>query len=130
MSRATTHKTSEAEYDGKLTSEFVGGLVSANATTRFIWFVAPCDGTVKEFLLGTIVSPTNAAAVIRMGLASDTDSMLDDKNIQNQAVGTVNLISDALFVSKTVTRGDVIVVEFTNADTTGELAVTIVIEPR
>lgn len=130
MSRSTTHRSSDVEYNGKNLAEFFGGLVSANATTRFMRFVAPCDGTIKEFLLGVIVSPTNAAAVIRMGTYDDTDSHLDDKNIQNLAIGSYDMLSDALFVNKEVTRGRMYVVELTNADTTGELAVTIVIEPR
>lgn len=132
MSRATTHRSSDVEYNGKHLQEYFGGLVSANATTRFMRFVAPCDGTIVAARLGIIVMPTNAAAVIRIGLYSDTDSHLDDKNIQNIAAAgsDVDLLSDPLFVLKTVNKGDIIVVELTNADTTGELAVTLVVEPR
>lgn len=130
MSRATTHRSSDVEYNGKHLYTVTGGLVSANATTRFMRFVAPCDGTIREFLLGVIVTPTNAAAVIRMGTYNDTDSHLDDKNIQNLAIGVTDMLGDALFVDKTVSKGEMMVVEFTNADTTGELAVTIVIEPN
>lgn len=130
MSRSTTHRSSDVEYNGKSLVNFFGGLVSANATTRFIRFVAPCDGTIREFLLGVIAVPTNAASVIRLGLNSDTDSHLDDKNIQNLAIGTYDMLSDPLFLIKDVSRGQIYVVEFTNADTTGELTVSIVIEPR
>ncbi len=130
MSRTTTHRSSEVEYNGKLLQAYSFGLVSANATTRFGRVVAPCDGKFVDLVLGTIATPTNAAAVLRVGLSTDTDYFLDDKNIQNQAVGSVSLIGDALFVQKDVTRGDIIVFEFTNADTTGEIAVTAIIEPR
>jgi hypothetical protein len=130
MSRNTTHRSSEVEYNGKLLFPVVAGLVSANATTRFARFVAPCDCTIVQADLGVIVVPTNAAAVIRIGVRTDTDYFLDDLNIQNKALGTHDLLSDALFVVKDVSKGDVVVVEFTNADTTGELALTLVFEPR
>lgn len=130
MSRATTHRSSEVEYNGKLLHTIVAGVVSANATTRFLRWVSPCDGTIRHADLGVIVTPTNAAAVVRIGLYTDTDSHFDDKNIQNIALGPVDLLSDALFVLKTVNKDDILVAEFTNADTTGELALTLVIEPR
>lgn len=132
MSRNTTHKSGEVAFDGKLLYTLAAGLVSANATTRFFRWVAPCDGTIIVANMGVIVQPTNAAAVVRIGLYSDTDSHLDDKNIQNiGAAGTiVDLLADALFVLKTVNKGDILVMELTNADTTGELAFTIVVEPR
>lgn len=130
MSRNTTHRSSEVAFNGSLLQEYVFGVVSANATTRFARFVAPCDGTIVVAYLGVIVTPTNAAAVLRMGVYTATTSLLNNKNIQNIALGRTDLLSDALFVSKTVTKGDIIVAEFVNADTTGELALTIVIEPR
>ncbi len=130
MSRNTTHRSSEVAFNGSLLHHVFGGLVSANATTRFLRWVAPCDGTFVVADLGVIVSPTNAASVLRIGVYTDTDYFFDDKNIQNIALGRTDLLSDALFLVKTVSKGDIIVAEFTNADTTGELALTLVIEPR
>jgi len=132
MSRNTTHKSGEVAFDGKLLLPVVAGLVSANATTRFLRWVAPCDGTIVVARLGIIVMPTNAAAVLRIGTYDDTDYFFDDKNIQNLAAAGTNydILSDALFVVKTVTMGQIIVAELTNADATGELALTLVIEPR
>lgn len=130
MSRNTTHRSSEVEYNGKHLHTVSGGVVSANATTRFLRWVAPCDATIVGADLGIIVVPTNAAAVLRIGLYTDTDSHFDDKNIQNRALGTTDLLGDALFVLKTVNKGDILVAELTNADATGELALTLVFEPR
>lgn len=132
MSRNTTHKSGEVSFDGKLMYALQAGVVSANSTQRIFRWVAPCDGTIIVAKMGVIVQPTNAAAVVRIGTYDDTDSHFDDKNVQNiGAAGTiVDLLADALFVLKTVNRGQILVIEHTNADTTGELAFTIVIEPR
>lgn len=128
MSRAKTHRSGDVEYDGKMLFAISGGATSANSTQRLARFVAPCDMDLNVLVTITTLF-SNAAATFRVGLISDTDSLLDDYDLTDVAAGIYDLTRDPLMVSRRVTRGQVVVVELTNADTTGVLDFTIVGEP-
>lgn len=128
MAAGNTHRSGDVEYDGKLLYMISGGATSANSTQRLARWVAPCDGTMEvQVNITTLFS--NAAAVFRVGTIADTDSHLDDYSLTNVVAGWYDLTHNALMLSRTVTKGTVYVVELTNADTTGVLDFSIVVDP-
>lgn len=129
MSRSTTHRSSDVAYNGELLFDVHGGAVSINGTTQFIKFLAPCDGTIKDVNLNITTTATNAAARLRIGTSAAPTSILNDFVLTNLATGYRNLISNALLVSTAIVRGNAYVVGFVNADTTGEIFASLVIEP-
>lgn len=130
MSRSTTHRSSDVAWDGKKLSEYSGGGVSVNGTLQLRRWVAPCDGTIVSIGLNVGTTPTNAAAALQIGTLADPDSHLDDYDLTDHATGFVELIANALTLETEVTKGTVYVIGFVNADTTGEIDVSVIVEPR
>jgi len=129
MSRATTHRSSEVDFNGKLL--YVAGtgrLVVSAATVEFGWFVAPCDGTIRQASIHVVAVPTHATNVLSFGSEDDTDLLLDDLDIKDRAAGHHDLT--ALFAVVTVNRGEAYQWEWEGGDTTGEIITSMVIEPR
>lgn len=130
MSRATTHRSSEVEYNGKHLVSFCARQVVANATTRFGHFVAPCDGTIRQLEVNCTTSPTNATNDLSFGTVADIDSHLNEIDITDLATGRTDYIAHANVISLEVTKGEVYAWGWVGADTTGELTTLITIEPR
>lgn len=131
MSRNTTHRSSEVMFNGKLLTAFCDRFVVANATSRFGWFVAPCDGTIVQLDINCIVTPTHATNDLSLGTVADIDSVLDEFDVTNLATGYRSLIGETLGVGGlNVTKGEVYAWGWVGADTTGEIATLVTIEPR
>lgn len=129
MSRATTHRSSDVEYNGKHLYTVTGRATAAASTQRFGHFVAPCDGTIREMLANFTTQPTHATNDLSFGTIADIDSHLNEVDITNQAVGVVNYVSHANILSLAVTKGEAYAWGWVGGDTTGEVVTTIVIEP-
>ena len=130
MSRSTAYRSSDVAYNGELLFDVHGGAVSINGTTKIIRFVAPCDGTIED--VNTFISTlfSNAAARLRMGTPAAPTSILNDFVLTNLATGYRNLKGNALLVSTAIVRGQAYEVGLVNADTTGEMNVSVVISPN
>ena len=133
MSRATTHRSGEVEYDGKHLITVFGRVVAAASTQRFGHFVAPCDGKIKRAIVDTIVAPTHATSDLSFGTAADPDSHINEIDWQNHAVNTVDLANGTEgtdpYLDFDITAGETYAWAFAGGDTTGELVTCIVIEP-
>lgn len=131
MSRATTHRSGEVAYDGKMLYTFSANQVVANATTKFGHFVAPCDGTVVQIGGNCIVTPTNATNDLSFGTVADVDSVLDEYDVQNLATGAFDLTGATQGTGGfTITKGEAYCWTWVGADTTGQIVTSVVIEPR
>lgn len=131
MSRASTHRSSEVEYNGKLLYTFQAAATAAAATQRFGYFVAPCDGVIVDAGINIDTQATHATNDVSLGTVADIDSIFDEFDIQNDAVGYQNLMG---FTQGTgglnVTRGEAYAWGWVGGDTTGHLTTYLVIEPR
>ena len=124
MSRSTTHRMSEGEYDG-------GGLACYSvrtgitaATVSFGHFVVPFDGVIKQLGIAIETALTHATSDIIFGIISNTDSILEIRDIQNDT-GYLDFLPLAEGV--TVTKGDIMCWTYTGGDTTGALVTDVVI---
>lgn len=131
MTRSPLARSSQIEWDSiaGIASFSSGRLTSVNGTVRTA-FVAPFTGYVNGFDVNIDTAFTNAAARANMGTYADAqnDDLLDDFVIQN-LTGYQNLIGSALWVSKAVTKGTLYGIGFTNADITGNGAITVTLGP-
>lgn len=130
MSRATTHRSSEVEFSGKLLYTVKGGAVAINGTTEPVRWAAPCDGNIRMVQVTITTMFTHASAALRIGSQATPDDLLNDYVLQNIAAGTYDLAYNVLMVSRTITAGTAYTVGIVCGDTTGELDLTLVIEPR
>lgn len=126
MSRSTTHRSSDVEFNQKLLYEVAGGVVSVNGTAKFIRWVAPCDGTIRACYWTPTVTATNAAARLRVGSAASPTALLNDYVLTNVTTGG-DIIGS--FTAVALTRGTAYQCSMVNADTTGEVDVIIIVEP-
>lgn len=129
MSRSTTHRSGDVAFNGEKLSEYGGGGTSINGTLQLARWVAPCDGEMVSVGLNVETQPTNAAAALQIGTIADPDSHLDDYDLTNHATGFIELIADALMIETSITKGESYAVNFVNADTTGAVSVTVIVEP-
>lgn len=129
MSRSTTHRSSDVAYNGKALYVVSSRIAATAATVEFGHFMAPCDGTIVYAAVNTVTAPTHATSDLYLGIVSDTDSLLAVTDWQNHATGVADVTPD-LLLSGAVSQGSAYHWTFAGGDTTGELFVTLVIEPR
>jgi len=133
MSRATTHRSSEVEYNGKLLYIIYGAATAAAATQRFGEFVAPCDGKIR--MLGRTITTvaTHATNNLSFGTLADIDSHLNEVDITDTVAGFVDYCTGVEGVEPLldldVVKGEVYAWGWVGGDTTGHLATVVVIEP-
>lgn len=130
MTRATTHRSSDVEFNGKLLYSFSAAATAAAATQRFGYFVAPCDGTIVQMEVNCDTSPTHATNNLSLGTVADIDSLLNEIDITDLATGRTDYIGHADVISLQVTKGEVYAWGWVGGDTTGELTTLLTIEPR
>lgn len=130
MSRATTYRSSDVEYNGKHLISVHSRAVAAASTQRIGHFIAPCDGTIRQLEANFIVQPTHATNDLSFGTLADIDSHLNEVDITNQAVGRVDYIAHANVLDLTVTKGEAYAWGWVGGDTTGEAVFLVTIEPR
>ena len=128
MSRPTTYRTGDAAFNGKIMHVIsLGRLTAAAAAVKYGW-VAPCDGTIKQFDVLTTTAVTHATAAISLGTEASVTANLGSVDIHSVTAGLVDYTSS--LASATVTKGTGYVLVFTSGDTTGVITVGLVIEPN
>lgn len=131
MTRATTHRSSEVEFNGKLLINKGGNTTAANDTHQFGHFIAPCDGTIVQHDVYTNVAVTHASANFLFGSVDDTDANVDDYDLEDVVADTLtSLMGHASQVSTTITKGKCYCWSLTSGDTTGNITTSVTIEPR
>ena len=131
MSRATTHRASEVQYDGSALWTFQAAATAAATTQRFGYFVAPCDGTIVDAGYNIDTQATHATNDLSLGTVADIDSIFDEIDITSLATGFRSLMGATQGVGGlTVTKGEVYAWGWVGGDTTGHLTAYLVIEPR
>lgn len=131
MSRATTHRSSEVEYNGKALWVHQADATAAAATQRFGYFVAPCDGTIVAAGYNVDVDPSHATNNLSLGTVADIDSIFDEVDITDIGLGYHDLMGGTLGTGGlTVTKGEVYAFGWAGGDTDGHLTAFLVIEPR
>ena len=128
MSRSTTHRSSDVNFNGKALQQWQSGRVTAANSTQKFGFVSICDGTIVQLLVNIVTALTNAAAALQLGTETSLTRNLANLDIHSYAAGLFDLTP--LLASATVSRGDAIVFSVIDGDTTGLLDAAIVIEPR
>lgn len=127
-------RTSALQYDGSLPVVINSPVMAyaATAVSNQGSFVAPCDLEIVAAVLNVIVTPTHATADLNIGTRADADAFLDLFEVTDLATGVHDLLTEGgvLWVNKNINRGDVVEFELTAADTTGDIAVTLVCMPR
>lgn len=130
MSRSTTHRSSDVEFNGKLLYVIGAGFQAAAAVNRFGHFVAPCDGTIRQLNANFTTTPTHATNNLSFGTVADIDSHLNEIDVTDLATGNVDYIAHANVLSLTISKGEAYAWGWDCGDTTGFLVTSIVIEPR
>jgi hypothetical protein len=132
MTRSPRARSGDVEFDafGAVAFFSSGRLTSINGTVRTI-FCSPMTGKVVSFDLNIDTAFTNAAARANMGTLADAqnDNLLDDFVITNLTGYQSHVIGSALWVSKTIDKGQLYGLGFTNADATGLGTMTVGIAP-
>lgn len=127
MSRAITHRTSDADFNGKLVHWVnFGRVIAANSTQKIGW-VAPCDGNIVQYDLLITTALTHATAAVSLGTEASVASLQASYDIHLVTAGYQDLTSSLAAVA--VTKGTGYVFCVTSGDTTGVLSAGVVIEP-
>jgi len=129
MSRNTTHKSADVEYNGKLLCTFSARITATAATVKFGHFVAPCDGTIVQASINTPTAPTHATSDISFGTNAAPTGHMPTTDWQNHATGPADVLA-SFTGSVSITKDEVYCWQFAGGDTTGELVTSLVIEPR
>lgn len=128
--KSPDHRSGLVEYDGDLLYQVDCGYQAAsNGTTKFGYWVAPCNGKIVAVNLRVITAVTHASAELNIGITSDTDSLLDAYDLTSVTAGYYDLVGDATMVSTTVSKGSAYHASLTSGDTTGDIALSLVIRP-
>ena len=131
MTRATTHRSSEVEYNGKALWVHQADFTAAAATSRFGHFVAPCDGTIVDAGYNVDVDPSHATNNFSLGTLADIDSVFDEVDITDIGLGYHSLMGGTLGTGGlSITKGEVYAFGWVGGDTDGHLTAFLVIEPR
>lgn len=127
MSQKSKHAYLESGYVAVFSS---GRLTNAASAVAGAAFVAPFAGTIEAYHVNIDTQFTHANAALNMGLLSDIDSHLDDYDLTTSFTGYRNLIGNALFILKTITKGELYQsAGLVASDTTGKLTATVEIAP-
>jgi hypothetical protein len=130
MSRATTHRSGDVAFNGKLLYVIGSGATASSATVRFGHFVAPCDGTIVQLNVNVVTVATHATNDISFGIMSDIDSHLNEVDMTDVAAGNTNYVGHANILSVTITAGEAYAWGWAGGDTTGQFTCSVVVEPR
>lgn len=133
MSRATTHRSSEVEFNGKLLYTFTSNFIAAAATSRFGHFTAPCDGKIRMLGRDITTVATHATNNLSFGTLADIDSHLNEVDITDAVEGFVDYCTGIEGVEPLldldIVKGETYAWGWVGGDTTGQLGTIIVIEP-
>lgn len=133
MSRNTTHRSSEIEFNGKLCYAVFGAATAAAATQRFGEFVAPCDGKIRVLARNITTQATHATNDLSFGTLADIDSHLNEVDITNAATGYIDYCTGVEgtepLLDLDIVAGQVYAWGWVGGDTTGHMATVVVIEP-
>ena len=130
MSRATTHRSSEVAFNGKLLYVIGSGATASAATVRFGHFVAPCDGTIRQLNCNVVTVATHATNDLSFGTMADIDSHLNEVDMTDVAAGNVDYAAHANVITLVITAGEAYAWGWAGGDTTGQFTCSVVIEPR
>lgn len=126
-------RSSNIVWDGKMLQEVNFGVAAfATAAVNNVGrCIVPCDGEIVQALVRITASSTSSLAKVNVGKNGTANNLLNSYSVTNVAADTVrDVISSALWATKSVDRGDVLALGLDAATAAGSVAVGLIIRPR
>ena len=128
---ASNVRSSDVVWNGKGGFTVQAAFTAAAATSRFGYFVAPCDCVIVAAGYNVDIDPTHATNNFSLGTVADIDSVFDEIDITSIGTGYHDLMGATLGAGGLdLTRGEVYAFGWEGGDTTGHLTAYVYCMPR